>query len=151
MILVDVNVLVYAFRKDSERHEEYHQWLLETVNGDSAFGMSELALAGVVRVVTHPRIFRKPSSLKSAVGFVQALVDNPLCRLIRPGDRHWMLFTRLCEQSGAKANLITDAWYSALAMESGCVWITTDRDFARFPGLQWMHPLDHPNTIANPA
>ena len=30
---------------------------------------------------------------------------------------------------------VQDAWFAALATESGCEWITTDRDCARFEGL----------------
>ncbi len=151
MILVDVNVLVYAFRSDSVRHAEYRRWLLNVVNGDSAFGISEQVLSAVVRVTTHPRVFRHPSSLKEAFAFVQTLRDHALCRLVRPADRHWPLFETLCEKGGAKANLVTDAWYAALAVEAGCVWITADRDFARFPGLLWKHPLDHSTVIENPS
>ena len=151
MILVDANVLVYAFRRDSDRHSDYRNWLIEVLNGDAAFGMSEQVLASVIRITTHPRIFRKPSSLAEAIVFVEAIRNHPLCRLIRPAERHWPLFARLCERSGAKANLVTDAWYAALAAESGCTWITADRDFARFPGLRWMHPLEHSTLVENPG
>ena len=58
-----------------------------------------------------------------------------------PGERHWAIFSRLCREAGARGNLIPDAWFAALAIESGCEWITTDRDYARFPGLRWRHPL----------
>jgi len=151
VILPDVNVLVYAFRHDSDRHKEYEEWLLGVLNGDSAFGISEQVLAGVLRVSTHPRVFQKPARLHEALAFVNALRNHPLCRTIRPGDRHWALFTNLCERSAAKGNLIPDAWNAALAIESGCMWITADRDFARFPGLTWKHPLDHEAAIENPA
>ena len=38
--------------------------------------------------------------------------------------------------------LSTDAYHAALAIEHGAEWITTDRDYARFTGLRWRHPLD---------
>jgi hypothetical protein len=37
--------------------------------------------------------------------------------------------------------MVTDAYFAALALESGCEWVTTDRDYARFAGLAWRHPL----------
>jgi len=151
VILPDVNVLVYGFRRDAERHGEYRSWLSGILNGDSAFGVSEQVLAALVRVSTHPRVFQTPSPLGEALQFVNALRSHPLCRTIRPGERHWALFTDLCARSAAKGNLIPDAWNAALAIESGCVWITTDRDYARFPGLAWKHPLDHESVIENPA
>jgi hypothetical protein len=61
---------------------------------------------------------------------------------VTPGSRHWTLFLDLCRKAGAKGNLVSDAYHAALAIESGCEWITTDRDFARFPGLRWRTPFE---------
>ncbi len=150
MNLLDVNVLVYAFRQDIDRHEEYRSWLHELLNGDSAFGLSEQVLASVIRVTTHHRIFERPSTLTEAADFTGALRRSPFCRIIRPSERHWSLFLELCDRAKARGNLVTDAWLAALAIESGCTWITNDRDFSRFPGLRWRHPLDHESAIENP-
>jgi len=149
MNLLDVNVLIYAFRSDIDDHKEYRAWLIELLAGDSAFGLSEKALAGVVRVTTHPKIFQSPSTLREAFQFIDSLRMHPLCRIIQPSTRHWALFRELCERAGAKGNLVTDAWFAALAIEAGCVWITSDRDFARFPGLRWQHPLKHQGIVVN--
>lgn len=149
MTLPDVNVLIYAFRRDTDQHPLYRQWLLRLLNGDSAFGVSEVVLASVIRVTTHPRIFKEPSSLDEAVEFTNALRQHPLCRTIRPSTTHWELFLKLCRQTDVKGNLATDAWLAALAVESGCTWVTSDRDFARFPHLKWRHPL-HGGIVENP-
>ncbi len=151
MNLVDVNVLVYAFRRDAVRHEQYRAWLLSGLQDESAFGLSEQVLSSVVRLTTHPRVFKEPNTLSEALAFVNAVREHSHCRVIRAGERHWSIFERLCEASNAKANLVTDAWFAALAIESGCIWITTDRDYARFPGLKWRHPLDHSEIIENPG
>ncbi len=151
MNLLDVNVLIYSFRKDAERHDSYRSWLLDLLNGDAAFAISEQVLSSVIRITTHPKIFKEPSPLKEAIGFDESLRQHPNCRVVRPSENHWSLFIRLCEAANAKGNLVTDAWFAALAIESGSTWITTDRDFARFPGLKWQHPLDHPDAIQNPA
>lgn len=94
MLLIDVNVLVYAHRSDAADHVRYRGWLEEVVDGPSSYGMADLVLSGFVRVVTHPRVF-----------------------------------------------LVPDAYLAALAIESGSEWITTDGDYARFPGLRWRRPL----------
>lgn len=141
MILPDVNILVYAHRRDSEDHGSYRDWLESIINGDSAYGISDLIISGFMRIVTHPRIFKKPSSLKDAVTFANQLRDQPNRVPITPGAAHWSIFIRLCSEVGAKGNLIPDAFYAALAIEHGCEWITTDGDFARFTGLKWRHPL----------
>lgn len=141
MILPDVNVLVYALRADAPQHDEFAAWLESVVNGSGAFGLSELVLSGVVRILTHPKIFAQPSSLADVLSRLEQLRERPNCVLISPGSRHWQIFTSLCKSGGARGNLIADAFLAALAIESGSEWITTDRDFARFPGLKWRHPL----------
>ena len=65
---------------------------------------------------------------------------QPHCEVIEPGDRHWAVFRRLCTDTGMRGRRVTDAWFAALAIEWGCEWITTDRDYARFPGLRWAEP-----------
>jgi toxin-antitoxin system PIN domain toxin len=142
MILLDVNVLIYAFRADSERHGEFRTWLLEAVSGDAAFGLSEQVLASVVRITTHPKIYVKPSKVSEVFSFCDTLRELPNCALIYPKARHWEIFHKLCQQTDVKGNLVQDAWFAALAIESGCEWITTDRDYSRFRGLRWRHPLE---------
>jgi len=91
--------------------------------------------------VTYPRIFPDVTPLEIALGYVIHQREQPGCVLVSPGERHWEIFTRLCKAVGAKGNLINEAYFAALAMESGAEWITADRDYARFPGLRWRHPL----------
>ncbi len=141
MLLVDVNVLVRAHKEGVDRHIEYRDWLVSVLNDDAAFGMSALVLSSFVRVVTHPRIFDRPSSLDEALTFVEEIRMRPNCVRLTPCQRHWGIFEHLCRTAAARGNLITDAWLAALAIETGSEWITTDRDFARFECLHWRHPL----------
>lgn len=136
-----MNVLVYAYRKDAPRHEAYREWLDTVVNGDQAYGSSDLVLGSFLRVVTHPRVFSPPSPMDHALTFAAVLRDRPHCLRIGPGPRHWEIFERLCRETGVKGNLVPDAYLAALAIESGSEWISTDRDYSRFPGLRWRHPL----------
>ena len=140
MILSDVNILVHAFRSDSSDHEICRTWLDGIVNGDTRYGMAPQVLSGVVRITTHPKVFAKPSNLDEMLRFCDILLAQPHCVIIQPGDRHWEIFTRLCMEADARGNLVPDAWFAALAIESGCEWITLDRDYARFPDLQWRLP-----------
>ncbi len=134
-------MLVYAHRQDADRHREFRRWLEETVGSDSAFGLSDLVLSSFVRVVTNPRVFRIPTPTPAAIGAAARLREQPNCVSVAPGRRHWDIFAGLCLSASAKGNLVADAYLAALAIESGSEWITTDRDFSRFPGLRWRHPL----------
>jgi len=140
MVLPDVNVLIAAYRADSPEHERCHAWLTSVANGDDAFALSEIVLSGFLRIVTNPRAFKQPSSLASALEFVNTFRAVPHCVDLRPKERHWKIFARLCEQAEAKGDLVADAYHAALAIESGSEWITLDGDFARFPGLKWSRP-----------
>jgi len=134
-------VLVYAHREDVDRHEDYKRWLDETVTSEPSFGLSELVLSGFVRVVTHPRVFAKPTPTERALQAADALRQRPNVVVVSPGPTHWEIFSRLCEATSAKGNLVADAYLAAIAIESASEWVTTDRDYARFPGLRWRHPL----------
>ena len=142
MVLFDVNVLLYAFRTDAVDHAKYRAWLTETLHSGAACGVAELALAALIRISTHPRAFTKAASLEDAIQFVEWVRDHPASAMVNPGSRHWQIFTGLCRVAGVRGAMVTDAYYAALAIESGAEWITTDRDYARFPGLRWRHPLD---------
>ena len=123
MKLLDVNLLVYAHREDAPRHSGYRAWLQQLLSGAERFGVADLVFSGFLRVVTHPRIFDPPTDPELALKFVQTIRESAGHVLIAPGPEHWSIFTRLVR-------------------ESGCTWITTDRDYSRSNGLDWRHPLD---------
>jgi toxin-antitoxin system PIN domain toxin len=140
VILADVNVLIGAFRSDSPQHAVCKPWLDRIIGGSARFGVSPLALGAVVRVTTHPRTFKDPSSVEEAFAFCDHLLNQPHCEIVRPGERHWPIFRRLCTATGTRGPRTTDAWFAALAIEHACTWITYDRDYARFPDLDWRTP-----------
>ena len=141
MLLADVNVLVYAHREDTPHHAVCRDWLETLVNGPESFGFAELVLSGFLRVVTHPKVFVRPSPLADALAFTEQLRTRPNGVAVAPGLRHWAIFQSLCVEAGTKGNLVADAYLAAMAIEAGCEWVTTDRDFSRFKGLRWRHPL----------
>jgi toxin-antitoxin system PIN domain toxin len=141
MRLVDVNVLVYAHRPDVPRHQGYGGWLHDLLAGQEPYGISDLVLSGFLRIVTNPRVFKQPTPIETALDFAGLVRSQPNHVPVEPGQRHWDIFTGLCLSAGVKGNLVADAYLAALAIESGSEWITTDRDFSRFPGLRWRHPL----------
>jgi uncharacterized protein len=141
MQLLDVNVVVYAFRRDAPEHDQYAVWMRDLVNGDRAFGVPDVVLSGFLRIVTHPKVFSAPSPIDEALVFAEQLRQSPCYVAMLPGARHWGIFAELCRHAGVRGNLVPDAYLAALAIESGSEWITTDRDYSRFAGLRWRHPL----------
>ncbi len=140
MRMPDVNILVYAHRAQMPEHARYAEWLRALATGPERFALSEPVLQGFVRVVTNTRIFDPASTPKQAFRFLTSLLNRPTCSVLRPGPRHWNIFRELCEKGNLKGKLVADAAHAALAIETGCEWVTADTDFARFaPPLRWQH------------
>ncbi len=140
MLMPDVNVLVYGHRESLHQHAAAAAWLTDLATSPRAFAVSEMVLAGFLRVVTNPRVFSSPSTIDEALAFVDELVARPTCRLLRPGPRHLGIFTSLCREHRSTGALIADAYHAALAIEHGCTWVSYDTDFARFTALDWRTP-----------
>lgn len=142
MILPDVNVLIYAFRKDVPQHALCRRWLDNIILGDERFALSKLAMSSVVRISTNSRIYSEATTLADAFGFCEDLLGQPHCTVLEPGPRHWEIFKRFCLDADIRGPKVSDAYFAALAIEWDCEWITLDRDFARFKGLKWRAPGD---------
>jgi toxin-antitoxin system PIN domain toxin len=142
VLLADVNIFLYAHRPESPRFDEHRAWLAKALSGREPFGVSEAVLASFLRIVTNFRVYREPTPPGLALDFCTAVLEAPAAVAVRPGIRHWGLFVDLCRAVGARANVVPDAFLAALAVEHGATWVTTDRGFARFPGLRWGLPLD---------
>jgi toxin-antitoxin system PIN domain toxin len=140
MIALDVNVLLYALRSDLPQHQIVYDWL-ESVRADrNPVALFPPVLVGLTRIATNPRVFVNPSPLETVINFARALCATPGFQVLPTTERVLAMTLALCEQTNAKGNLVQDAFLAAHALEHGCVWITADRDFARFPALTWRLP-----------
>ncbi len=138
----DVNVLVSAFREDAVHHERSRRWLVDALAGREQVGLSELVLSGVLRVLTHARIFQPPTPSEAAIEFVDSLLAQPGSTTLRPGDGHWRIFRGMAASLHLTGNRLPDAYHAALAIEHGCEWVTLDRGFSIYPGLRTVNLLD---------
>lgn len=143
MILPDVNVLVCAYRPEVERHGAYADWLRGLVQGADQIALHDAVLAGFLRVVTNPRVFPdEPSPTSAALEFVSRLRRAKRARWVPAGNRSWEALGALVDGDRAiRGNLVPDAHLAAVAVTHGCRLATTDRGFARFPGLRWFDPV----------
>ena len=140
MIALDLNVLLYAMRGDLPQHQRIYDWL-ESVRADrQPVALFPPVLVGLIRIATNRRVFVNPSLLGTVINFVHALQATPGFEVRPTTERVLARALALCEQTDAKGNLAQDAFLAAHAVEHGCTWITTDRDFSRFPGLTWQLP-----------
>ena len=143
MILPDVNVLVYAFRREAEHHERYAAWLAHLVAGADELALHDTVLVGVARIVTNPKIFADPAPMPVALDFLARLRAARRAHWLPSGDTAWTELERLCRQDrGLRGNLVPDTLLAALARAHGCRIATADRGFARFPGVPSFDPAE---------
>ena len=142
IVLPDVNVLIYAFRRESTGHEEYANWLTELLSGADELALSESTLTGFMRIVTNPRVYADPAPTTVAMEFLQAVRSARRQRWVTVTDTVWSTFAAIVSgDTQVRGSLIPDAWLAALALAHGCHLATADRGFARFGRLQWFDPV----------
>jgi toxin-antitoxin system PIN domain toxin len=145
VIVLDANILLYAYDSASPFHKRARSWLERVFSGADPVGLPWQTISAFLRIMTNPRLPGERFSLEEAAQIVDRWLAQPNVRLLAPGlapgDDHWSLFRRMIVEGHATGGLITDAQLAALTMEYGGVLYTADRDFARFPGLRWTNPL----------
>jgi toxin-antitoxin system PIN domain toxin len=142
LILLDANLLLYAYDSDGPQHERARAWLEQTLNGSGPVGISWLTLWAFLRIGTNPRVYREPLTIGEAEAIVAEWLALPSVALLEPGDRYWEIFGSLLLEGQVAGPLVMDAALAALALEHGAVMCTTDRDFDRFRGLKKHNPLE---------
>ena len=141
MILVDANLLLYAYDPRAADHERSKRWLEASLSGQALVRFAWLSLWAFLRISTNPRVFERPLTMSEAEAAVAAWLAQPVAGLLEPGERHWDILRALTRNGQASGPLVMDAALAAIAIEHGATLCTTDRDFARFDGLKWENPL----------
>lgn len=142
MILPDVNVFVSAFADESPDHDTHLAWLDQTLAGGTRVALADVVVSGLLRVSTDHRIHKNPATFDDAIAFVDSLRMRRNVYHVAAGAHHWGIFKELIRRSRATGQLIPDVHIAALAIEHGCQVASSDRDFARIPGVDWFDPLD---------
>ena len=136
MIAVDTNVLVYAHRKDTDRHVQAFSWLKTLAEGDIPWALPVFCLGEFLRVVTHRSIFPGPSTPTQAMDAIDSILESPSVRVLNPSGSYCHLLRSAILEGNVKGNLVFDAQIAALCRENGIKHLLTeDQDFTRFSML----------------
>lgn len=141
MILVDANLLIYAVNRDAPGHEVARAWWEDTLSGTTPVGVPWLVLLAFIRLITNPRIMHAPAATDQALKYVDQWLQQPYVVPVNPGERHWLILSRLLGDAGTAGNLTNDAHVAAIAVEQGYVVYSADNDFKRFEGVRHVNPL----------
>jgi toxin-antitoxin system PIN domain toxin len=142
MMLVDANLLLHAYNPRAAAHEASRVWLEDVLSGHHPVRFAWVSLWAFLRIATNPRVFERPLSMSEGEVIVSAWLAQPGAGILDPGERHWEILRELSRLGQASGPLVMDAALAAIAVEHGATLQTTDRDFARFPGLKWTNPLE---------
>lgn len=140
-ILVDANLLIYAYNRAAAQHDAARDWLETRLGGDTLVGLPWPSLLAFLRIVTHPRLLPRAVETVDAWRQVDNWLSSEVAWIPVPTERHPGILGPLLTLPEVRANLVPDADLAALAIEHGLILCSTDGDFARFPGLRWQNPL----------
>jgi toxin-antitoxin system PIN domain toxin len=141
MIVVDVNLLIYAVNQDAPFHRNAKAWLEAALSGTETVGLPWSVLLAFVRLTTRPGVFRKPLAVEATLDLVDKWLAQPGVTAPEPTTRHMRILRDLLLPLGTGGNLTSDAHLATLAIEHGAELCSSDNDFARFPRLRWRNPL----------
>lgn len=141
MIVVDVNLLLYASFTSFEQHSAARPWFESMLNGDEQVLLPAVSIFGFIRIATNPRIFEEPLAAAEALEAVEGWLAQPHVHFLAPGTRHLEIAFDLLRKLGAARNLTTDVQLAAHAIENQATLCSNDSDFARFAGLRWQNPI----------
>ncbi len=141
MIVLDANLLLYAYDLDAQSYPAARDHLERIFSGVELIGLPMQSVSAFLRIATQRGPLRAPYSMREAIGFVEDWLALPHVRLLVPGDRYWLIFSRLLAESRITGRSVTDTEIAAVTIEYGGELHTNDHGFARFPGLRWRNPL----------
>jgi len=142
MILIDANLLLYAYDSRSPRQKGAGAWLEAVFSGGQSVGLAWQSILAFLRIGTHAGILTEPIAVSEAASIVSGWLAQRAVSLLQPTERHWDILSRLLTDGQASGPLVMDAHLAALAIEHGATLCSTDRDFTRFKGLRLLNPLE---------
>jgi uncharacterized protein len=142
VIVLDANILLYAYDSNSTKHSQAKAWLERAFFEEILIGIPWQSAMAFLRIVTNTSLPGQRFTIKEAAQVVDQWLEQPNVRFLAAGERHWSSLRPMLIAGQARGPIVTDAELAALTMEHGGVLHSTDRDFARFPGLRWNNPLE---------
>jgi toxin-antitoxin system PIN domain toxin len=141
VILIDTNLLLYAHNTEAMPYAVARQWLESTLSRPEPIRLAWASILAFLRLSTDSRVYPRPKPIADSRLIVTEWLDNVNVDILQPTERHWAILQQLLQEGQVRGPLVSDAHLAALAIEHGATLCTTDRDFARFPGLKWMNPI----------
>jgi hypothetical protein len=130
----DVNVLVAALREDHPHHQVGRPWLVDRLAAAAsgeALVILPMVAAAMLRIATHPKIFKPPTPPSVALEFLEKLLASPGVEYGELG-REWPTVKRLVREHTPRGNDIPEVWIAAAAQTLGAHLVAFDKGFRRY-------------------
>ena len=133
MILLDANILLYAYVEELPQHSGTARWLenLLSVQAESV-AIAWAAATAFLRIATSKRIFKRPWSMTEASERLDELLAHPMVQLVGPTDKHWPIYSKILKDMNLSGDVVMDAHIAAIAMEHNASVASVDKGFRRF-------------------
>lgn len=141
MILLDANILIYAFATDSPFHKKAGAWLVDLMDRHEPLALSWDTVLAFLRISTNPASGSSMLAIAEALDILESIISRSHVHMVVPSERHWRTFRGLIGDTAIKSNLVMDAHLAALAIDHGLALCTNDGDFFRFKGLKLLNPV----------
>jgi hypothetical protein len=140
VILVDANVLLYAYDPRSAHHDRCRSWVEKAFSGEEAVCIAWVTLLAFLRISTNPRVYEAPLAAAEALAIVSSWLGRETVSVLEASAQCFEILRGLLVEAQVTGPLVMDAFLAALALENGATLVTTDRDFSRFPKLKLADP-----------
>jgi len=137
MDIPDINVWLALTDHNHVHHASAARYWEEIAAPELAF--TRITMLGLLRLSTQPRVLSRTLTPAEAwIVYHDFTALSHIQFLAEPAtlDAH---FQTLTAQAALPHRLWTDAYLAAFAMAGGCRLVSFDADFARFPGLDFLH------------
>jgi toxin-antitoxin system PIN domain toxin len=141
LIVVDANLLLYSYDPDAPLHRQAKAWLESVMSGRDTVGIPFLAITAFLRINTNTRLPRTSMRMAAALEAIDQLLSSPTAQVLHTDAPHWEVLRQVLSESGVVGRNVSDAQFAAFAIQYNATLFSTDKHFARFPGLKWKNPL----------
>lgn len=133
MILLDANILLYAYIDDLPQHKKVAKWFEDLLlSQDESVAVISTVATAFLRISTNKRIFSMPSRIADATDRLDELFANPMVEFVGPTEKHWSIYSTILREMNISGDVVMDAHIAAMAVEHGAAVASADKDFRRF-------------------
>lgn len=139
---IDVNVLLHASDRASDRHEAARRFLESCATQPDLLCLTWPTLMAYLRIATHSSVFAAPLTPTEALDNVDALLALPHARVVSEQEGFMDVYKHVTGDMTVRGNLVPDAHVAAILFQHGVrTLFSNDRDFRKFASLDVRDPF----------